>query len=202
MDFTNVITALNRHGFLASAYETAEQATGAALAIIGGRSVGSGGSRTIGELGMLDCLNKNGNTVYCHSLVADKAEKAEKRKQAMHADVYLSSVNAVTEDGALFNIDGTGNRVAAMLFGPETVIVIAGRNKLAPDYQSAIERTRRDCCPSNARRLGLKTPCAETDICTECNSPARMCRSFVNLVYPTRNVKEFYVLLVDQDLGW
>ena len=202
MDLTNLIRLFNRHGFIASQYKTLEEARTAALEIIGSQSVGSGGSRTIGETGILDLLLQNGNKLYCHSIVTEKEDKARMRINAMQADVYLTSVNAVVEDGSLFNIDGTGNRVAAMLFGPKTVIVIAGRNKVVANQEAALERTRRECCPLNARRLKLETPCAITGVCTDCNSPGRMCRTFVSIAYPTRNVVRFYLLLVDQDLGW
>ena len=202
MDFSNLISVFNRHGFIASAHRTKEEACSAALKIIGASSVGSGGSRTIGETGILDRLVENGNTVFCHSLTPDAGEKAMMRKNAMGADVYLTSVNAVVADGSLFNIDGTGNRVAATLFGPKTVVVIAGRNKVVADAAEALERTRRDCCPPNARRLKNDTPCAKTGVCADCNCEGRMCRAFVTIARPTRNVDKFYVLLVDEELGW
>ena len=202
MDFSNLLQALERHGFLASAYKTVEEAKCAALRIIGEDSVGTGSSRTINEMRILDHLIKNGNTVYQYANVTDEEKKVAIRKQALQADVFLSSVNAIIQDGSLYNIDATGNRVAGMLFGPKTVVVIAGRNKVVRDQAAALVRTRRDCCPPNTRRLKLDTPCAKMDRCTDCNCPGRICRAFVTLACPTRHVDRFYVLLVDQILGW
>ena len=192
---------LNKRRFHATRFPTLSQAKEAILDLIGARSVGIGGSHTISESGLYEALKERGNTVYCHTYVPVEEKKAV-RKAAMNADVYLCSANAVTQNGVIVNIDGTGNRVAATIFGPETVILLVGRNKLVATVEEGIQRTKRECCPKNARRLGLKTPCAATGICGDCSSPARMCNVTVLHEYPTRYSQDFYVFVVDEDLGW
>lgn len=201
MDFHEYIDHLNHRRFLAEFCATPEEAKKRALAIIGSRSVGIGGTRTIAELGLYDALLQNGNRVFCHTY-AERADKDEMRHAALTADVYLSSTNAVTQDGILVNIDGTGNRVTGLIYGPHTVVVIVGRNKLVADIPAAIERTKRECCPNNARRLGHNTPCAVTGECADCNSTARMCNVTTLHEYPLRDQTDFHVLVVDADLGW
>lgn len=199
MNLDTVISNLNRRRFLAQRFGTNAALKAELLKIIGTGSVGTSGSASVQELGLYETLMEQGNLVHCHTY-SDQKDAA--RRAAMTADTYLCSANAITEDGMILNIDGTGNRVAATVFGPATVIVIAGSNKIVADVESGIERTRRACCPKNARRLGLNTPCALTDACADCQTPARMCNAFMVLAYPTRNVENFYVLLSDERLGW
>ena len=119
----------------------------------------------------------------------------------MQTEVYLTSVNALAETGELVNIDGTGNRVAATLFGHEKVYFVIGQNKLAPTYDEALWRARTIASPKNARRLGMKTPCAvKGDRCYDCRSPQRICRGLVVLWGPMMGM-EAEVILVDEDLG-
>ena len=202
MQIDTVVKNLNARRFHAEKFETNEQLAKAVLSIIGGKSVGIGGSASVRELGLYESLQQNGNTVYCHTYQADPAEKKAMRKAAMDADVYLCSANAITESGVIINTDGTGNRVAATIFGPSTVIIVAGVNKLAKDVESGIARMKRDCCPKNAKRLGHATPCAITGTCGECRSSARMCNVTALTEYPTRHVKDYYVLLSEEPLGW
>ena len=121
----------------------------------------------------------------------------------MTADVYLLSANAIAaESGELISIDGTGNRVASTLFGHEKVYFVAGRNKVSPDFDSALYRARNVVAPKNAQRLHRKTPCAaKADRCYNCNSPERICRGLV-VHYRKMNSMEMEVVLVDQDLGY
>ena len=119
----------------------------------------------------------------------------------MKADVYLTSSNAVIEDGRLLNIDGTGNRVAAMIFGPPRVIVIAGKNKLASDYEAALNRIQTVACPKNAERLNRNVPCRYTGKCEDCRSPERMCQ-FVVMIENHPDPAVIEVWLVDEDMGY
>ena len=201
MDIQTVAKNLQKRRFLAETFETAADAVARLLEIAGTGSVGVSGSASVKEAGAFEALAAHGNAVYCHTFVP-QAEKAAMRHAAIAADVYLCSANAVTEDGVIVNIDGTGNRVAATLYGPETVVMLVGKNKLVPSVEAGILRTKRECCPKNARRLGVATPCAATGACADCVTPARMCNATVLLEYPTRNVKAFYVLLVNEQLGW
>ncbi len=201
MDFSEYVDHLNKRRFLAEFCASPEAAAERALKIIGSRSVGIGGTRTITELGLYDTLLKNGNTVFCHTYAA-LADKDAVRHAALTADVYLSSTNAITRDGILVNIDGTGNRVTGLTYGPRTVVVIVGRNKLVADVSAGIERTKRECCPKNAKRLGYETPCAVTGKCGNCNSGSRMCNVTTLHEYPLRDQTHFHVLIVDAELGW
>ena len=192
---------LRQRRFQARCFETAEQAGEAVLEVLGSGSVGIGGSRTVEDMDLYEAIRAHGNQIVCHTLVP-QGEKAAVRTKAMDADAYLCSANAITEEGLIVNIDGTGNRVAAMLFGPEKVIVVAGKNKIVKNVEEGILRTKRDCCPKNTRRLGKSTPCALTGECGNCTTPERSCNATVIWEYPTRNVREFYVFLVNEELGW
>lgn len=162
-------------------------------------AVGIGGSMTIEQLEIEDALKDKGCTVYWHWRV--EAEKMnETRRQAAAADVYLSSTNAVTEDGVLINIDGFGNRVASMVFGPQKVIIVAGTNKIVGDVHQGLARIKRESCTQNARRLKRKTPCA-TGECTDCNSPERMC-NVTTMIEGKPNGVEMVVLIVGDSMGY
>ncbi|NLN45775.1 MAG: LUD domain-containing protein [Clostridiaceae bacterium] len=199
MDLNQTSEALRKNGFGARVFHTGREAADAAIALIGKRSVGIGGSWTIHTLGLYEQLCEQGNTVSWHWRDTDP-EAA--RRRASVSEVYLASSNAVTLDGKLVNIDGTGNRVAAFCWGPEEVVLIAGRNKIARDTEDAIRRVHEEACGKNARRLGLKTPCATLDRCTDCDTPDRMCRVVQILERKPGGVRGLQVFLVDEDLGF
>ena len=193
---------LERRGFQAQVFETAAQAKEYILsAIQPGQTAGSGGSATLMSMEMDKALAEKGITFYNHWYSPTPEDKRRNLVAACTADVYLSSVNAVTMDGRLINIDGHGNRVAATLYGPGRVIFVVGKNKLAQDYESAIERIKTVACPANARRLGRKTPCATLGYCTDCRTPQRMCSSTVVMEY-CMSCHPMEVLLVNEELGY
>ncbi len=200
IDFDALTKALSARRFLPEVFDTAAEAKAAALRIIGSRSVGIGGSATVRDMGLAEALQAKGNAVYWHWLAAKEAKQAA-RDKALTADVYMCSANALTLDGRLVNIDGTGNRAAGLIYGPHEVVVIVGQNKIVNTLDEAMERIKRDACPQNARRLGLDTPCAKTGQCYDCRTAARMCNVTFILEAPTRPVKAFHVLLVKEDLG-
>ncbi len=200
IDYEALVKALKSRRFLPEVFDTAQEAKDAALRIIGSKSVGIGGSATVRDLGLAETLQANGNEVYWHWLAAKEAKQAA-RDKALAADVYMCSSNALTADGRLVNIDGTGNRAAGLIYGPHEVVVILGKNKIAGSLDEAIERIKRDACPQNARRLGLDTPCAKTGQCYDCRTEARMCNVTFILEAPTRPVNAFHVLIVKEDLG-
>ncbi len=200
IDYEALVKALKSRRFLPEVFDTAQEAKAAALKIIGSKSVGIGGSATVRDLGLAETLQANGNEVYWHWLAAKEAKQAA-RDKALAADVYMCSSNALTADGRLVNIDGTGNRAAGLIYGPHEVVVILGKNKIAGSLDEAIERIKRDACPQNARRLGLDTPCAKTGQCYDCRTEARMCNVTFILEAPTRPVNAFHVLIVKEDLG-
>ena len=154
---------------------------------------------TLQELGLFEKLSAN-NTVYWHW----KQSPAEAREKSVTAQIYMTSANAISETGEIINIDGTGNRVAAMLYGHEALYIITGTNKLAPDLPSAMERARNIAAPLNARRLSCKTPCAlsEPMRCHDCNSPSRICNGFVTLARPCGGVGKTHVILIEEKLGY
>jgi L-lactate utilization protein LutB len=197
MNLDAVKQNLEKRGYTVRVFSTGKEAADFLDAAIDGKSVGFGGSATLDALGVYERLGKHNETVW-HWKWEDPAAA---RREAMTADVYLTSVNALAETGELVNIDGAGNRVAATLFGHEKVYYVIGRNKLAATYHEAVWRARNVAAPQRARQLGKKTPCAvKCDRCYDCKSPERICRGFVTLWGPMMGM-EAEVLLVDEDLG-
>jgi hypothetical protein len=199
MDLNQAAESLCMNGFKARVFHTVAEAKAAVLGLIPpGAQVGVGGSVTIQQMGLREALMERGSQVHWHWYAEDRAE-AQRRAHA--ADYYLMSANAVTVEGELINIDGNCNRLGTMLYGPGTVIVVAGRNKLVEDPFKAIDRIKNVACPLNARRLKLATPCAATGHCSDCKSPQRMCSVTVRLHRPAGN-RNFYVFLVDEEMGY
>ena len=197
MKFDTVKQNLESRGYTVRVFATGKEAADYLDAALDGKSVGFGGSMTLDALGLYERLGTH-NQVIWHWKQADKAAA---HRSALSAGVYLTSVNGLAETGELINIDGTGNRVAATLFGHEKVYFVVGRNKLAPTYDEALWRARNIASPKNAQRLGKKTPCAvKCDRCYDCKSPERVCRGLVTLWGPMMGM-EAEVLLVDEDLG-
>ncbi len=116
--------------------------------------------------------------------------------------MYISSLNGVSENGELINIDGGGNRAASTLYGHRKVYFLVGSNKIAPDYEAALWRARNIAAPLNARRLEKKTPCVRTGRCMNCSSPERICRALVVLWEKPALIDEVEVVLIDQSLGF
>ena len=163
-------------------------------------TVAFGGSVTLRDLGLFETLSNRGNKVLWH-WKTEKEKVPEILKQALFADVYLSSVNAIVEDGRIINIDGTGNRTAAMFFGPKKVILIVGKNKLCVDMDSAIKRIKEVACPKNAERLNRDTPCRFTGKCSDCKSQQRMC-TVTTIIEAKPPTMDFKVFLVNEDMGY
>jgi hypothetical protein len=125
----------------------------------------------------------------------------ELRHQGLRADVMIASSNAITMDGKLVNLDGSGNRIAAMTFGPGKVILVVGMNKVAPDLESAMARVKHYAAPVNVIRIGFKNPCAETGLCSDCKSPQRICNMWS--IIEGHTVKgRIHVKLVGENLGY
>ena len=194
--FDTVKKNLEDRGYAVEVFASGAEAAAYLDGAVDGKSVGFGGSLTLDQLGLYDALGKH-NTVVWHW----KQDAGPARREGMFTDVYLSSANGLAETGEIVNIDGTGNRVAATLFGHEKVYLVIGRNKLAPTYEEALWRARNIASPKNAQRLGKKTPCAvKGDRCYDCKSPDRICRGLVTLWGPMMGM-ETEILLVDEDLG-
>lgn len=165
-----------------------------------GAEVGFGGSVSLYESGVIDYLRSREDI----SLL-DRDQNPEKAgelmKKALTCDVYFASSNAVTENGELFNVDGRGSRVAPMIFGPESVVLVVGSNKIVPDLAAAEMRVKKIAAPANTMRLSCETPCRYTGECADCKSPARICCDFVTM--KMQRVKgRIKVIIVDESLGF
>lgn len=167
-----------------------------------GDTIAVGGSMTLFETGVMDML-RNGKYSfldrYKPGLTKDEIMKVF--RDSFSADAYFTSSNAVTENGELYNVDGSGNRVAAMLFGPDKVIVIVGINKIVKDVSEAVERNKRISAPANTKRLDRKTPCVSLGYCTNCNSPERICNEYV-LIRRQGNKDRIKVIIVGKEFGY
>ena len=196
---TKIIKGLesrNMSGYYAT---TKKDALAQALALIPeGSSVSMGGAMSAHEIGLVEAL-KDGNYNFI-----DRDEYPDKRAAmlaAYDADVFLSSANAITDDGIMVNIDGNSNRVSAIAQGPKKVIFIVGMNKVCPDLDSAMKRARNVAAPINAQRFGLSTPCAKTGACMDCKSPDTICCQFLITRF-SRHRDRIHVILVNERLGF
>ena len=196
------LKALRKNNFDAQFVPKASDASGVIFKMIpDGVTVGVGGSMTLGQIGFFEEAGKHAIKLLNPSAQQLSPEEfIQMRREILLADIFLCSSNAVTEDGKLYNIDGTGNRVAAMMFGPKKVILVCGVNKIVKDIAEAHRRAQEWAAPMNAKRLALKTPCAETGVCADCASPQRICNIYVATAKkPSRT--DITVLLVGEPLG-
>ena len=184
-----------------SGYYAADKAEALRLAlslIPEGATATMGGGMSVHEIGLVEAL-KNGNYTFI-----DRDEIADKRAAmlaAYDADVFLSSCNAITNDGVLVNIDGNANRVSAIAQGPKKVVMIVGMNKVCGDLDGAMKRARNVAAPINAQRFGLSTPCAKTGACLDCKSPDNICCQFLITRF-SRHAGRIHVILVGEELGF
>jgi L-lactate utilization protein LutB len=195
--------ALERNGIRAYVTPDRKAALRKALSLIKkGSTVGLGGSRTADEIGLLAELRSGKYKLFDqYSGANTKAKRLELRKQGTHATYFVCGSNAVTEDGKLINIDGVGNRLAAMCYGPDKVIIVVGRNKIVSDAEEGIDRVRNVAAPMNAKRLGQNTPCARTGRCADCSSPDRIC-SLTLITEKQKFKNRMHVILINEELGF
>ena len=190
------LTSRNMTGYYA---KTKEEALSIALSLIPeGSSVTMGGAMSAHEIGLVEAL-KAGNYNFI-----DRDQYEDKRAamlMAYDADVFLTSANAMTEDGVLVNIDGNANRVSAIAQGPKKVVLIAGMNKVCSDVDGALKRARNVAAPINAQRFGLNTPCSKTGACMDCKSPDTICCQFLITRY-SKHPGRIHVILVNDNLGF
>jgi L-lactate utilization protein LutC len=198
--------ALIKNNFAAYISENGEEAKNTVLnkiiPQIKPKTISWGGSVTLQQTGILDNL-KNNNQYQIINPSEDGVpweELLERRRNALLADLFLAGSNAVTEAGQLVNLDSTGNRVGAMIFGPKNVIILIGRNKITKNLDSAMQRIKNYTAPANIMRLGFKTPCAATSFCEECRSPARIC-NYWTVIEKSWSPKRIKVILINEDLG-
>ena len=200
-DFTNIKANLEKKGYKVCVFDKKESAAEYLKSQINGKTVGFGGSVTLHEMNLYDILSKNNNVLW-HDRKPEGMSIMETRTEACRAEVYISSVNGISEDGQIINIDNTGNRVAAISYGPNKVYLIIGVNKIAPDFESAIYRARNIAGPLNAQRLKRNTPCAvKGDKCYDCASPERICRN-LSVLWEKPTGAEYEIILINEKLGY
>ncbi len=197
------IEKLEAHDFKAIYLRDRESAVEEVLRQVSPKQrIGTGGSVTIRELGILERLEAQGHSLYNHWKPGlSKEVVLEIRKSQMTSDCFLSSVNAITLNGELVNIDGIGNRVNSIHFGPGKVILVAGFNKIVEDIQEAIKRIRNVSAPLNARRLNIDVPCARLGKCVDCNSPNRICR-IISIIERRPSLTDILIIIVGEELGF
>lgn len=201
MDFSTVEKNLKDRGYGVTIFENQEEAVEYLDAQIDHQTVGFGGSVTLEQMGLYEVLQSH-NEVFWHWRVPEGKTAQEVRQEAGSAKIYLSSVNGLAETGEIINIDGNCNRVASIFYGHEKVYLILGENKIEEDYERALYRARNTAAPLNAKRLGVKTPCArEGDKCYDCKSPDRICRG-LSVLWEKPMSCEFEVILIRQALGF
>lgn len=186
---------LEQEGFVTSYFETGEEACAYLGQKLDQTTIGFGGSVTVQELGLYDKLASH-NTCLWHWQSSDVLDASRTR-------AYICSLNGVSENGELINIDGSGNRVASGLFGHQELYFVIGVNKIAPDFESALWRARNIAAPKNAQRLGRNTPCAaKGDRCYNCDSPERICAALTVYWRKPKAIPHVEVVIVNQDLGY
>ena len=194
-----VIKGLNSRNMTGYYAENREAALKLALSLIPeGSSVSMGGTMSAQEIGLVDALKAGPWNFIDRNAWEDKRAAM---LAAYDADVFLSSVNAMTEDGVLVNIDGNSNRVSAIAQGPRKVVFIVGMNKVCSDLDGALKRARNVAAPINAQRFGLSTPCSKTGACMDCKSPDTICCQFLITRF-SRHAGRMHVILVNDALGF
>lgn len=190
----------NMNGYLAKDKE--EIITIIESIISKGDVVSCGGSMSLFETAVIEYL-RNGKYEfldrYKEGLSGEDIGKIY--RDSFFADAYFTSSNAITEEGELYNVDGNGNRVAAMLFGPKKVIVVVGVNKIVKDIDEAIKRNREIAAPANAKRLNRATPCAKVGYCMDCNSNERICNEYT-IIKRQGNKERIHVIFLNEKLGY
>ena len=196
------LKALERRGFIIHTFDDAASMEDFLVsAVPADKSVGFGGSMTLcRDLKVYERLKAQNENVWYHGVPSDLSRE-EIFSRAHNADIYMLSANAVSADGALLNIDGNGNRVAALIFGPKTVYIAVSESKFCPDRESAFQRAKTIATSKNAQRLNKKTPCAVTGKCADCRSADRICTHTVWTDW-VPNGREFHICVCPGELGF
>lgn len=189
----------NMQGYYAA---TREEALRMALELIPqGSSISWGGSMSIQEIGLKQAVLEGNYRVYNRDAAQTPEERHEVEMAVYDTDFFLTSSNAVTEDGILVNIDGNSNRVSAIAYGPRHVLMIVGMNKICRDVDAAVSRARGEAATCNAQRFPIQTPCRITGTCADCKSPDTICCQFLTTRF-SRHAGRIQVILVGEDLGF
>jgi L-lactate utilization protein LutB len=197
-----MIKNLERRHFEAYYCKTSAEAVEQAVSLIPeGSSISWGGSMSIRDIGLTTRLKEGNYQVYDRDDVTTEEDKIATYRKAFECDFYLASANAISEDGVIVSIDGNGNRVAAITWGPKRVIFIVGLNKVAQNVEAALARARSTASPINAARFDIQTPCQIDGVCHNCNSPQSIC-NYIHFLRNSHPAKRHIVILVGEDLGY
>ena len=196
------IENLKKHGFAGNFLATQDEGRDFVTDLVRDyNTIGFGGSATLRALDIPATLKQQGKTVYDHWDPAQEETDLSLRLKQGRCDCFLCSANAISATGEIVNVDGVGNRTNAMTFGCPNVIIVAGMNKVALDLDGALRRIREIAAPMRAKSLNMNTPCAETGICTDCNSPQRICR-ITAILHRKPMMTEVSVVLINDALGF
>lgn len=197
------VSALEKNHFTATYVKTCQEAKDLILSLIpDDAAVGIGGSATVKELDLDQALEAKTKTIYDHNKPGlTPEETVEFRRKQLTCDVFLTSTNAVTLDGKLVNTDGSGNRVAAMIFGPKQVIVVAGVNKIVSHTHEGYHRIKMIAAPLNNKRLNRPNPCTKTGMCMDCQAPTRIC-NVTTILHKQPPLTPIHVIIVGENLGF
>lgn len=197
-----LVKNLQARHFEAYYCKTACEALQKALSLIPeGSTVGWGGATTAHQIGLPDAIHTGDYIAIDRDRCSTQEEKAQAARNCLDADVFLTGANAISMDGQMVNIDGNGNRVAAIIYGPKSVIVIAGMNKVAEDLDAAIQRARTVAAPINAQRFGGEKPCTTLGICGDCKATDCICNQIV-ITRHCRPAGRIKFILIGEDLGF
>lgn len=197
MNIEKTLKNLKLRGFKASFFENKEAATDYLLSQVRDTTVGIGGCLTADQMGLYEKLSEAGNDVAWHW----KTPGWETYEKANSSKVFIASANAIAETGEILNIDGRGNRLSGLVFGKKRVYIIAGTNKICPDFESALFRARNTAAVQNCRRFPSKTPCKLDGKCHDCRTPDRSCKALMVLWGPMMDMESVEVILIDEELG-
>ena len=197
------VEALKKNNFAASYVKTKQEVVDQIMDLVPVDAVvGMGGSWTLNELGVEALLEGRGHKVLNHNKPGLQPEEvAAVRRQQLTCDVFLSGTNAVTLDGELVNVDGAGNRVAAMIYGPKKVVIVIGVNKIVADCESAVRRIEMVAAPINNKRLSRPNPCVVSGECMDCQGPTRIC-NVTTIMHKKPFLTDVHVLVVGEELGF
>lgn len=198
-----LVETLRKNNFTATYVKNRGEAVKEIIELIPAEaSVGFGGSWTVQELGVEALLVKRGNTTFNHGKPGLSPQEAKEiRKKELTCDVFICSSNAVTSKGELVNVDGVGNRVAAMIYGPKKVIVVVGVNKIVKDYDAAIMRIEQIAAPINNKRLSCPNPCTVTGECMDCQGPTRIC-NVTTIIRKRPGQTDMHIVVIGEELGF
>lgn len=197
-----LVKALQKRHFEAYYCATKEEALKQVLALIPeGSTVGWGGAVSAAQVGVQEAVHAGNYNVIDRDQFSDPAEKRRCMRECFNADYFITGANAISLDGQMVNIDGNGNRVGMIVYGPKHIIVVAGMNKVCPSIEDAVKRARTVAAPMNQQRFGLPNPCTCTGVCADCHSESSIC----NQILITRNSKpagRIKFVLVGEELGF